>query len=54
VSIVDRDSGCLDVSVYSNHLEKLLGWKAKEGSKFSQKVSIPNWIHKNNKYKEDY
>jgi len=34
VSIVEREEGCLDISVYSNHLEKILGWKAKKGSKF--------------------
>jgi len=33
-----------DVSIYSNHLEKLLGWTAKNGSKFTQNVSVPEWI----------
>ena len=34
----------MDVYVYSNHLENLLGWKAKGGSKDQQKVSVPVWI----------
>jgi DNA-binding transcriptional regulator WhiA len=51
VSIALRKEGCLDVSTYSNHLEKLLGWKAKGGSKFKQNVSIPAWINRNRKYK---
>jgi len=51
VGIVDRDISCLDVSVYSNHLENLLGWTAKGGSKFVQKVSVPNWIKENIAYK---
>ncbi len=50
VSIVEREEGCLDISVYSNHLEKILGWKAKKGSKFIQNVSIPPWINKNREY----
>jgi len=53
VSIAEKKEGCLDVSVYSNHLEKILGWKAKSGSKFLQKVSVPNWIKKDDKYKID-
>ncbi len=51
VNIVDRDESCLDISVYSSHLEKMLGWKAKGGSKFLQKVSAPSWIKENNEYK---
>jgi len=51
VSIVEREKTYADISVFSNHLEKLLGWKAKNGSKFSQKVTIPNWITKGRKYK---
>lgn len=54
VNIVDRgDQGCVDVKISSNHLENLLGWKAKSGSKFLQKVSVPNWIKKDDKYKID-
>ena len=51
VNIIYRDKNYLDVSVYSNYLEKLLGWKAKGGSKFLQNASIPNWIKENYKYK---
>ena len=36
--------GCLDISVYSNYLENILGWEAKNGSKFVQKVTVPAWI----------
>jgi len=43
VGIVDRET-LVDVSVYSNHLEGLLGWKANKGPKFIQKVRIPDWI----------
>jgi len=50
VSTIKRKGNCCDISVFSNHLEKVLGWKAKKGSKFSQKVTIPNWI----KSKKDY
>lgn len=52
VSIVNRKNiNCTDISVYSNHLEKLLGWEAKNGSKFKQSASIPNWIKENYNYK---
>jgi DNA-binding transcriptional regulator WhiA len=51
ISIVDRKENCIDISVYSNHLEKLLGWKSGEGSKFAQKVSVPRWIKENKEYK---
>lgn len=48
VSIVRRKESCLDISCYSNKWEKLLGWTAKGGPKFKQKVSVPDWI-KNDK-----
>jgi len=51
VSIVDRKENCIDISVYSNHLEKLLGWESGKGSKFLQKVSVPCWIKESEKYK---
>lgn len=51
VSVVGRKEGCSDISVYSNHLEQLLGWQASKGSKFTQKVSIPGWIKRRKKYK---
>jgi len=51
VSVVDRKENCWDISVYSNHLEKLLGWKSGQGSKFMQNVSAPDWIKQNKGYK---
>lgn len=44
VSIVKRKGNCLDVGVYSNSLETLLGGSAKRGSKFVQQVDIPKWV----------
>lgn len=44
VSINKHKGRCIYISCYSNHFEKLLGWKAAEGSKISQGVSIPYWI----------
>lgn len=52
VSLVDRKTST-DVSCYSNKLENLLGWKALEGSKEKQKVSVPNWIMKNRFYTKE-
>ena len=51
VNVIKKQLHCSDIYVYSNLLEKLLGWKAKGGSKFLQKVSVPNWIKENNIYK---
>lgn len=50
IGVVNRKENCIDVSVYSNQLEKLLGWKCGCGSKFSQKVSVPKWIKQDEKY----
>lgn len=50
VSIIQRPGNCTDVYVYSNKLEKLLGWKAKGGPKHIQKVAVPSWIKKNRKH----
>ncbi|MDD5721390.1 MAG: LAGLIDADG family homing endonuclease [Candidatus Pacebacteria bacterium] len=52
VSIVDRVNA-VDVSVYSNDLEDLLGWKAKNGSKIKQRVCIPDWIKENEIYQKE-
>lgn len=49
VGIIDRGT-LVDVSIYSNHLEKLLGWKANKGPKFIQKIKIPEWIKNNKSY----
>ncbi len=50
IGLVDRKN-CVDASVHSKHLEKLLGWRAKSGSKFIQNVSIPRWIMASRKYR---
>ena len=52
VSIVDKINA-VDVSVYSNNLENILGWKAKGGSKIKQKVSVPIWIKQNKTYAKE-
>lgn len=44
VSVVPCRQNCVNVSVYSNHLEALLGWKALGGSKQRQNVLVPAWI----------
>ena len=36
VSFVHRSKNCVDVSVFSNHLQKLLGWDSHGGSKYKQ------------------
>lgn len=43
VGVVNRKT-CVDVSVYSNTLEQILGWKASCGSKERQSVRVPSWI----------
>jgi hypothetical protein len=53
ISIVNhfnRGGTWCDISCYSNKLEDFLGWKAKEGSKYKQRVSVPVWIRTNKKY----
>lgn len=39
--------GHVVVSIYSNKLEKLLGWKWDCGPKDKQNVSVPSWIRTN-------
>lgn len=46
VGRIDRGN-CVDIYCYSNDWEKVLGWKAKLGSKFKQNVKVPNWILSN-------
>lgn len=48
-----KRTGCVDVYCYSNTLEKILGWKAKEGSKAKQNISIPKWILNNKTYMKE-
>lgn len=50
VGIVEKERNCTDISVYSKHLEPLLGWYAKRGSKFVQNVSVPTWIKSDKEY----
>lgn len=50
VATVETKRNCTDISCYSNKLEGFLGWKAKGGSKYEQKVSVPTWIRTNKKY----
>lgn len=50
VSFINK-KGCIDISIFSNNLEKILGWKADGGSKFIQKVSVPFWIKEKGEYK---
>lgn len=50
ISKINRKEKCIDISCYSNDWEKILGWKAKEGSKMKQKIRIPAWIKENKKY----
>ena len=40
----------VDIVCYSNCLENLLGWKAKGGSKYKQKIKIPDWILANKNF----
>lgn len=44
VGFVKTPRRCVDISCYSNLWESILGWKAKEGSKYIQRVKIPEWI----------
>ena len=50
VSLVKRKDNCVDISCYSHKLEEILNWKAKEGSKFKQKVRVPNWVKENRSF----
>ena len=45
VSVVASQGNYVNLSVYSNHLEGLLGWKASGGSKRRQGVRVPAWVY---------
>jgi hypothetical protein len=47
VSLVRGNGNYVNVSVYSNSLEPLLGWRAAGGSKRIQSVRVPQWICQN-------
>lgn len=44
VSFVRGNGNFLNVSVYSNHLESLMGWTAAGGSKHRQQICVPQWV----------
>ena len=44
VSLIGSSGNYVNISVYSNYLEALLGWKASGGSKRRQCVGVPQWI----------
>ncbi len=44
VTLIGSGGNFVNVSVYSNHLEGVLGWKASGGSKHRQGVQVPGWI----------
>jgi hypothetical protein len=50
VSVVRGKGNYVNVSVYSNALEPLLGWRAAGGSKRSQGVRVPEWICQNSAF----
>ncbi|PKM88748.1 hypothetical protein CVU83_01160 [Candidatus Falkowbacteria bacterium HGW-Falkowbacteria-2] len=50
VSIINRAEHYCDISCYSNKWESWLGWKAGGGPKYSQNVSVPEWIIADSKY----
>lgn len=54
VSIQKSKGNYINVSVYSNHLESMLGWKVGHGSKSVQQVSTPKWIKEKDEYKIKY
>lgn len=51
ISIVDRKN-CVDVSVFSNHWNKLL-WEWNKGPKDLQNVSVSQWIKNNKTYTKE-
>lgn len=50
VSIVSRSPRWFDLSCYSNHWETLLGWEVGKGSKYAQRVRVPEWIKPSREY----
>lgn len=44
IGLINRKDNCVDVSCYSNKLEEMLGWQARGGSKYEQKIAVPRWI----------
>jgi len=52
VSTINKGNA-LDISVYCNDLEKILGWTARGGSKIIQKISVPVWIKQSKIYQKE-
>jgi hypothetical protein len=50
VSWHKRSRNCSDVSVYSNELERFLGWTAYGGPKHVQNIRVPSWVF----YEKEY
>jgi hypothetical protein len=44
VGVIGSRGNYVNLSVYSNQLEELLGWKASGGTKVQQDVRVPIWI----------
>ena len=44
ISVHNQKGNCVYVSCYSDHWEKLLGWRASGGSKAKQKIRVPHWV----------
>ncbi len=50
ISTIKKQGRCCDISCYSNRWETILGWRAKDGSKYKQGVRVPRWINLNKQY----
>jgi hypothetical protein len=44
VTLIRSNGNYVNISVYSNTLEGLLGWRASGGSKQQQQIGVPEWI----------
>jgi DNA-binding transcriptional regulator WhiA len=52
VSLVNKP-GCMDVSVYSNHLPELIGYAWDGGPKIAQGVGVHSWIKDDIRYSKE-
>ena len=50
VSIIKGGKNFCNISCYSNKWEGWLGWYYDKGSKFNQRVSVPQWVKNNRKF----
>jgi hypothetical protein len=46
-----KDKNCSDISVYSNIWKSCLDGELKNGSKFIQRTTVPNWIKQKDNHK---